>query len=108
MNHLEVLGPISFYSQHVASAKRQQSLKLFVEGKTKILVTTQALSRGVPFIDCNLVINFEVPVSVRNHIDRNVFINQISRAVAMNEKGFAITLTSENGPTIHEDGILLN
>lgn len=95
---------VSWYSQYVPEKLREENLKLFVDGESKVLITTQALARGVPFTDVNLVINFNIPSLGPNFdsVDENIFINQISRCTQLNNKGYAISLTDSDGLNIDD------
>jgi ATP-dependent RNA helicase RhlE len=65
--------------------ERENVLLSFRNGKTKILVATDILSRGIDIEDIDLVINYDVPGDAEDYIHR---IGRTARAAA---KGEAIT-----------------
>ena len=69
--------------------KREQVLLDFKSKKTKILVATDILSRGIDIEDIDLVINFDVP-----H-DGEDYIHRIGRTARAQTKGTAYTFVSE-------------
>lgn len=99
--------PISWYTYNDPIEARESDLKLFEDGQTRILVTTQVLARGVAFNDVNVVINFDVPTNTPHtndtQVDRPIFILQMSRCTQLDKKGFAITLTDQNSPEIQNE-----
>jgi ATP-dependent RNA helicase RhlE len=68
---------------------REQVLLDFKNRKTKILVATDILSRGIDIEDIQLVINFDVPNDVEDYIHR------IGRTARAETDGIAYTLVSE-------------
>ena len=42
--------------------KREATLKGFREGKTKVLISTDVLARGIDVMDVTLVVNFDLPM----------------------------------------------
>lgn len=94
---------VSCYSNNISKEIRNENLKKFVSGDSKILITTQVLARGVPFDGVNVVVNFDIPTKDMNlfSMDKTNFLNQISRCTPLGrEKGFAFSFTSTNGPQI--------
>ena len=69
--------------------KREQVLLDFKSRRTKILVATDILSRGIDIEDIDLVINYDVPHDGEDYIHR---IGRTARAAA---KGTACTFISE-------------
>jgi len=70
-------------------ASREKVLINFKNRKTKILVATDVLSRGIDIEDINLVINYDVPHDAEDYIHR---IGRTARAEAA---GAAFTLVSQ-------------
>ena len=68
---------------------REQVLLDFKNHRTKILVATDILSRGIDIEDIDLVINFDVP-----H-DGEDYVHRIGRTARAAGKGTAITFVSE-------------
>lgn len=88
--------------------RRNQSLEKFLNGQTKILVTTQVLGRGVPFPNVNVVILFDIPMrDVRsNSVDRSNFLSQLSRAAKIDAKGYCVSLIGDDSPDLDLDAVI--
>ncbi len=77
-----VAGISSDYDQ----AKREEVLLGFRSKKTRILVATDVLSRGIDIKDIDIVINFDVPGDAEDYVHR---VGRTARAAT---SGLAITL----------------
>ena len=64
---------------------REETIRDFKSKKTKVLVATDILSRGIDIKDIDLVINYEVP------FDPEDYIHRIGRTARAKRKGEAIT-----------------
>jgi superfamily II DNA/RNA helicase len=65
---------------------RDKIVKEFREGTTRILITTDLLSRGIDICDVNMVINYDIPVN------KECYVHRIGRTGRFDKKGVAITL----------------
>ncbi len=81
-----VEGVSSDYEQDV----RERVLLSFKARKTRIVVATDVLSRGIDIKDINLVINYDVPN------DPEDYVHRIGRTARAETKGLAITLVNED------------
>ena len=68
---------------------RESALLNFRTGRTKIIVATDVLSRGIDIEDIDLVINYDVPN------DGEDYVHRIGRTARAETDGTAITLVSE-------------
>lgn len=41
--------------------ERDEIMQKFREGKTKVLISTDLLSRGIDVLEVNLVVNYDIP-----------------------------------------------
>lgn len=73
--------------------ERNDVVKDFRDGKTRILLTTDLLARGIDIPKVNLVINFDIPIS------KETYIHRIGRCGRFGAKGVAITLVKMEDPT---------
>ena len=87
---MNVAGMSSDYEQN----DRQRILQEFKSRKTRIVVATDVLSRGIDIKDIDLVINFDVPNDAEDYVHR---VGRTARAAT---KGLAITLI--NGDDIYK------
>lgn len=73
--------------------QRNEVMKHFREGATRILVSTDLLARGIDVHQVGLVINFELPSKKENYLHR------IGRSGRYGRRGVAINLVSSNEAT---------
>ena len=48
--------------------KREETLRAFREGKTKVLISTDVLARGIDVMDVTLVVNFDLPMEGKKFV----------------------------------------
>jgi len=84
-NKFAAEGISSDYDQ----SQREAVLASFKQKKTRIIVATDVLSRGIDIKDINLVINFDVPKNAEDYVHR------VGRTARANTTGVAITLINE-------------
>lgn len=75
-------------SSNLDQNAREEVLANFKSKKTRILVATDVMSRGIDVKEINMVINFDVPHDAEDYVHR------IGRTARANAKGEAITLTT--------------
>lgn len=76
-------------SSDFAQNKREEILLDFKSKKTRVLVATDVLSRGIDIKDIDIVINYDVPGDAEDYVHR---VGRTARAAAT---GLAITLVNE-------------
>ena len=87
---LNVSGiPAKGISSDLDQKEREQVLRDFSSKKTRIIVGTDVISRGIDVKDINLVINYDVPHDAEDYVHR------IGRTARANTKGEAITFINE-------------
>ena len=62
----------------------------FRNGKTRLLLTTDLLSRGIDVPQVNLVINYDLP------INKETYIHRIGRCGRFGKKGISISMIKMN------------
>jgi superfamily II DNA/RNA helicase len=77
-------------SSDLTQDEREEVLRNFRSKKTRILVATDVLSRGIDIKDINLVINFDVPGDAEDYVHR------IGRTARAETTGIALTLINED------------
>lgn len=75
-------------SSNLDQEHREEVLMGFKSKRTRVLVATDILSRGIDIKDINMVINFDAPKDAEDYVHR------IGRTARANTKGEAITLIS--------------
>ncbi|EME26559.1 ATP-dependent RNA helicase [Galdieria sulphuraria] len=59
-----------FTSGDLNQSIRNEIFQRFYTHKTQVLLTTDLLSRGIDFVDCNLVVNLDIPKTTETYLHR--------------------------------------
>ena len=76
-------------SSDLEQEKREEVLQGFKSKRTRILVATDVLSRGIDIKEINLIINFDVPQDAEDYVHR------VGRTARADATGVALTLVNE-------------
>lgn len=76
-------------SSDLEQKEREEVLMSFKSKRTRILVATDVLSRGIDIKDINLIINYDVPSSAEDYVHR------VGRTARADKTGVAISLVNE-------------
>ena len=76
-------------SSDLEQKEREEVLMAFKSKRTRILVATDVLSRGIDIKDINLIINYDVPSSAEDYVHR------VGRTARADRTGVAITFINE-------------
>jgi hypothetical protein len=85
--------PITVIHSNMTQQERDTVVKEFREGKTRLLLTTDLLSRGIDIPQVNMVINYDIPVN------KETYIHRIGRCGRFDKKGVSITLVRMKDPS---------
>ena len=77
-------------SSDLEQDKREEVLLGFRSKRTRILVATDVLSRGIDIKEINLIINFDVPQDAEDYVHR------VGRTARADATGVALTLVNED------------
>ena len=77
-------------SSDLEQNEREEVLRRFKSKKTRILVATDVLSRGIDIKDINLIINYDVPNDAEDYVHR------VGRTARASTTGVAITLINSD------------
>jgi len=80
---------VAAISSDLEQDKREDVLRSFRSKKTKVLVATDVLSRGIDIKEIDLVINFDVPGDAEDYVHR------VGRTARADATGMALTLINE-------------
>jgi len=72
------------------AAQRDQMMEDFRNGKFKVLVTTNVLSRGIDILQVTLVINFDMPLDHNMQPDAETYLHRIGRTGRFGRTGVSI------------------
>jgi translation initiation factor 4A len=81
--------PVSYIHGELTSDDRKAVMKEFRSGHSRILLSTDLLSRGIDVQQLSLVINFDLPKS------KETYIHRIGRSGRYGRKGVAINLVTD-------------
>ena len=84
--------PITTIHSNMTQPERDEVVKDFRDGKTRLLLTTDLLSRGIDIPLVNLVINYDLP------INKETYIHRIGRCGRFDKKGVSITMVKMEEP----------
>ena len=88
-NLIEDNFPVSYIHGELTSKDRKKVMEDFRSGNSRILLSTDLLSRGIDVQQLSLVINFDLPKS------RETYIHRIGRSGRYGRKGVAINLVTD-------------
>lgn len=77
---------ITTIHSNMTQEERDNVVKDFRDGKTRLLLTTDLLSRGIDIPQVNMVINYDLPPN------KETYVHRIGRCGRFNKKGVAITM----------------
>ncbi|XP_074584962.1 DEAD-box ATP-dependent RNA helicase 1 [Curcuma longa] len=93
-NLLKFFGDLPFkiseYSRNQHQAMRSKKLKSFKEGKTHVLIATDAMTRGMDVEGIRNVINYDIPAYIKT------FIHRAGRTARAGQSGCCFTLLRQN------------
>ena len=86
LRNLEIKAVVT--NGDMSQAQRDRSMKRFKEKRTKIIVATDLLSRGIHVENVDYIINYNVPKN------RDSYFHRIGRTARIGNKGKAITIVA--------------
>jgi len=81
---------VSFMHGEISQEQRDNVMRDFRSGTTRVLISTDILARGIDIQSVSLVINYELPN------DRENYIHRIGRSGRWGKKGIAINFVTPN------------
>jgi len=93
------------YGGDMSPQERDRVLDEFRSGTTRVLVTTNVLSRGVDVAGVTVVINYDMPLEgVTRRADPETYIHRVGRTGRFGRKGIAINLVHDGASqaVLHE------
>lgn len=77
------------------SEDRDRTIDDFRNGKTKVLISTNLLARGIDILTVSLVVNYDLPLNKANKFDPETYIHRIGRTGRWTYKGIAINFVHD-------------
>lgn len=88
---------VSFMHGDMTQAQRDEILKAFRDGSSRVLITTDVWARGIDVEAISLIVNYDLPVN------REQYIHRIGRTGRFGKKGYAISLVKKEEFKILKD-----
>ncbi|KAJ3349472.1 RNA helicase required for poly(A+) mRNA export [Entophlyctis luteolus] len=76
-------------------AARDKVMDDFRDGKSKVLITTNVLARGIDILQVTLVINFDMPVTADGRVDPETYLHRIGRTGRFGRTGVSINFVHD-------------
>jgi translation initiation factor 4A len=89
--------PVSQIHGEMETKERQNVMREFRSGNTRVLITSDLLARGIDVQQVSLVINFDLP------LNREMYIHRIGRSGRFGREGVAINLITSADITYMKD-----
>ena len=89
--------PVSYIHGELSSQERKDVMENFRSGHSRILLSTDLLSRGIDVQQLSLVINFDLPKS------KETYIHRIGRSGRYGRKGVSINLVTDRDISYMKD-----
>jgi superfamily II DNA/RNA helicase len=84
--------PITVIHSNMTQQVRDAVVKEFRDGQTRLLLTTDLLSRGIDIPQVNMVINYDLPPN------KETYVHRIGRCGRFDKKGVSITMVKMLDP----------
>ncbi|KAJ3365613.1 RNA helicase required for poly(A+) mRNA export [Allomyces javanicus] len=81
---------VSMITGDLLPADRDQVMADFRSGKSKVLIATNVLARGIDVPQINLVVNYDLPVDEAGRPDLEVYVHRIGRTGRFGRSGVSI------------------
>jgi len=93
----EAKFPVSYMHGDMVQEERNELMKDFRSGTTRVLITTDLWARGIDVTQISMVINYDVPTT------REQYLHRIGRSGRYGRKGVAINLVTDEEMPILRD-----
>ncbi|CAO1627883.1 unnamed protein product [Parajaminaea phylloscopi] len=72
------------------TAERDRTIDAFRDGKSKVLIATNVIARGIDIMQVTLVVNYDMPVTQQGQPDAETYLHRIGRTGRFGRKGVSI------------------
>ena len=71
--------------------ERDEIIDSFRDGKSKVLITTNVIARGIDILQVNMVVNYDMPLLHENNkVDIPTYLHRIGRTGRFGRKGISV------------------
>ncbi|AMD19150.1 HBR249Wp [Eremothecium sinecaudum] len=82
---------VSILHGDLQSTDRDKLIDDFREGRSKVLITTNVLARGIDIPSVSMVVNYDLPTTANGQPDPSTYVHRIGRTGRFGRKGVAIS-----------------
>ena len=75
--------------------ERDTTIDDFRDGRSKVLITTNVIARGIDIAQVNLVINYDIPLNAEHKPDAETYLHRIGRTGRFGRKGVSINFVHD-------------
>jgi ATP-dependent RNA helicase DDX19/DBP5 len=65
------------------AAERDATIDDFRDGKSKVLITTNVVSRGIDILQVNMVVNYDMPLTMDGKPDPETYLHRIGAILSI-------------------------
>lgn len=77
------------------TAQRDEVMANFRDGKSKVLIATNVIARGIDVLQVNMVVNYDMPITVEGEPDVETYLHRIGRTGRFGRQGISINFVHD-------------
>ncbi|GAK66068.1 ATP-dependent RNA helicase DBP5 [Moesziomyces antarcticus] len=85
--------------------ERDRTIDAFRDGKSKVLISTNVIARGIDIQQVTLVINYDMPLTQTGEADAETYLHRIGRTGRFGRKGVSINFVHDQQSWTYMDQI---
>ncbi|KAK5798900.1 DEAD-domain-containing protein [Linnemannia elongata] len=78
------------------AAQRDEVIDSFRAGKSKVLITTNVIARGIDIANVNMVVNYDMPTDQYGRPDPETYLHRIGRTGRFGRTGVSVNFVHDN------------
>ncbi|CAH6720123.1 ATP-dependent RNA helicase Dbp5p [[Candida] jaroonii] len=86
---------VSVLHGDLENSERDKLIDDFREGRSKVLITTNVLARGIDIASVSMVVNYDLPVDKNGRPDPSTYLHRIGRTGRFGRVGVSISFVSD-------------
>ncbi|KIJ51486.1 hypothetical protein M422DRAFT_26889 [Sphaerobolus stellatus SS14] len=75
--------------------ERDKVIDDFRDGKSKVLITTNVVARGIDILQVNMVVNYDLPMTMDNKPDLETYLHRIGRTGRFGRQGISVNFVHD-------------
>eukprot|EP01132_Coremiostelium_polycephalum_P011382 gene11382-13938_t len=83
------------YGRGMETEQRFKEIQDFKDGKTKVLISTNVIARGIDILQVSLVINYDLPMDENGQPDPVTYLHRVGRVGRFGRSGVAISFVHD-------------